>query len=111
MDLPAGVRNFTYAKDMAIFRTRTHWLLLALLILFLFTVPLYLANYWLSVANLIMIMIISVTGLNILTGYCGQLSLGTVRLKPNLPPLLLSQLSTPDAPVFRSSACPLWWLL
>jgi branched-chain amino acid transport system permease protein len=76
MDLPAGVRNFSYAQDMAIFRTKTHWFLLLMMLVVLLTMPMFLANYWLSVANLIMIIIISATGLNILTGYCGQLSIG-----------------------------------
>jgi len=76
LDLPAGTRNYTYAQDMAIFRTRTHWVLLAVLFVFLFTAPLYWGNYWLGVANLIGITIIAATGLNILTGYCGQLSIG-----------------------------------
>jgi branched-chain amino acid transport system permease protein len=61
---------------MAIFRTKTHWFWLVLLLALLVTAPLYWPNYWLSVANLTMITIISVTGLNILTGYCGQLSIG-----------------------------------
>jgi branched-chain amino acid transport system permease protein len=61
---------------MAIFRTKTHWFWLVLLVAVLFTAPLYWANYWLGVGNLIMIIIISATGLNILTGYCGQLSIG-----------------------------------
>jgi branched-chain amino acid transport system permease protein len=76
LDLPAGTRNYTYAQDMAIFRTKTHWALLIGLIIILLTGPLYWGNYWLSVANLIGITIIAATGLNILTGYCGQLSIG-----------------------------------
>lgn len=76
MDLPAGVRNYNYAQDMAIFRTRTHWVLLIVFLVFLFTAPLYWGNHWLGVANLIGITIIAATGLNILTGYCGQLSIG-----------------------------------
>ena len=76
MDLPAGTRNYTYAQDMAIFRTKTHWVLLLVLLVILFTAPLYWGNYWLGVANLIGITIIAATGLNILTGYCGQLSIG-----------------------------------
>lgn len=76
MDLPAGTRNYTYAEDMAIFRTRTHWVMLILLFVVLFTAPLWLSNRWLSVSNLIFITIIATTGLNILTGYCGQLSIG-----------------------------------
>jgi branched-chain amino acid transport system permease protein len=61
---------------MAIFRTKTHWALLLAALAFLFTLPLYLGDDWLSVANLIGITLIAVTGLNILTGYCGQLSIG-----------------------------------
>jgi len=76
LDLPTGTRNYNYAHDMAIFRTRTHWIWLSVLLAFLFTGPLYWGNYWLGVANLIGITIIAATGLNILTGYCGQLSIG-----------------------------------
>jgi len=76
LDLPAGIRNYTYAQDMAIFRTKTHWAMLLALFIILFTGPLYWGNYWLGVANLISITIIAATGLNILVGYCGQLSIG-----------------------------------
>jgi branched-chain amino acid transport system permease protein len=76
VDLPAGTRNYDYAQDMAIFRTKTHWAMLIALLIVLFTAPLYWGNYWLGVANLIGITIIAATGLNILTGYCGQLSIG-----------------------------------
>jgi len=61
---------------MAILRTKTHWALFLGLLIFIFTLPAYLGNYWLGVANLIGITIIAATGLNILTGYCGQLSIG-----------------------------------
>jgi branched-chain amino acid transport system permease protein len=74
--LPCGTRNYSYAEDLAIFRTRTQWVLLVTFLIFLFTVPLYLGNYWLGVVNLIGITLISATGLNILVGYCGQLSIG-----------------------------------
>ena len=76
MGLPSGTRNYTYAEDMAILRTRTHWVLFIAFIIFLFMAPLYLSNYWLGVANLIGITIVAATGLNILVGYCGQLSIG-----------------------------------
>lgn len=75
MDLPSGTRNYTYAQDMAIFRTKTHWALLLALFVILGTGPLYWGS-WISVAILIGITIIAATGLNILTGYCGQLSIG-----------------------------------
>jgi branched-chain amino acid transport system permease protein len=76
LSLPTGIRSYTYAQDMAIFRTRNHWVWLGVLLALLFTGPLYWGGEWLSVANLIGITIIAATGLNILTGYCGQLSIG-----------------------------------
>ena len=76
MDLPAGTRNSSYAEDMTIFRTTTQKTLLVALLIALFCTPLWFGNYWLSIANSIGIAIIAVTGLNILTGYCGQLSIG-----------------------------------
>jgi len=76
MSLPCGIRNYTYAEDMAIVRTRTHWALLIGFLVLLFTAPLYFGNYWLGVFNLIGITLIAAVGLNILVGYCGQLSIG-----------------------------------
>lgn len=76
MHLPAGIRNYTYAQDMAIFRTRTQWFMLGGLIVLLAAVPLLMGNYWLSIFNIIGITVIAAMGLNLLTGYCGQLSIG-----------------------------------
>jgi len=76
MGLPCGTHNYTYAQDMAIMRTKTHWALLIALLVLVFTAPLYWGDYWLSVANLIGITLIAAIGLNILLGYCGQLSIG-----------------------------------
>jgi len=76
MGLPCGTHNYTYAQDMAIMRTKTHWALLIGLLVLVFTAPLYWGDYWLSVANLIGITLIAAIGLNILLGYCGQLSIG-----------------------------------
>lgn len=76
MSLPCGIRNYTYDTDMAIMRTKTQWVLFIVFIIALFTIPLYFGNYWLSVFNLIGITLIAAIGLNILVGYCGQLSIG-----------------------------------
>lgn len=76
MTLPCGVRNYKYDTDMAIVRTKAHWVLFIGFLIVLFTIPLYFGNYWLSVFNLIGITIIAATGLNLLVGYCGQLSIG-----------------------------------
>jgi len=76
MSLPSGVFQQSYAQDMAIFRTRTHWLLLLVFLVLLFTMPVYSSNRMLTVATIMGITVISVLGLQILTGYCGQISLG-----------------------------------
>jgi branched-chain amino acid transport system permease protein len=76
MSLPSGVRSYSYATDMAMLRTKTHWALFFVLLAVVFTLPLYLGRYWLGVANLIGITLIAATGLNLLIGYCGQLSIG-----------------------------------
>ncbi|MBM4448306.1 MAG: branched-chain amino acid ABC transporter permease [Chloroflexi bacterium] len=76
MSLPSGTRNYTYAQDMAILRTKTHWALFAGFLVLLLAAPLYLGGYWLGVMNLIGITLIAATGLNLLIGYCGQLSIG-----------------------------------
>lgn len=76
MSLPSGVFQETYAQDLGIVRTRTQWVLLALFLVILFTIPLYGNDRILTMITIIGITIISVQGLNILTGYCGQLSLG-----------------------------------
>ncbi|HEX7364522.1 MAG TPA: branched-chain amino acid ABC transporter permease [Dehalococcoidia bacterium] len=76
MDLPSGTRNYDYATDMAVLRTKTHWAFFIGFLIIVFTAPLYLRDNWLGIFNLIGITIIAVTGLNILVGYCGQLSIG-----------------------------------
>ena len=76
--LPCGTRNYSYAEDMAIVRTKTQWTLLIGFIVLLFCLPLFLGNSWLNELNWIGITLIAATGLNILVGYCGQLSIGHV---------------------------------
>jgi branched-chain amino acid transport system permease protein len=78
MTLPCGVRNYEYAQDMAIVRTKTQWMLMAGFMVILFTLPLYLSGYWIGVINSIGITLIAALGLNLLVGYCGQLSIGHV---------------------------------
>lgn len=73
---PSGVYNETYAKEFAIVRTRFQWLLLILGLIWLFTLPLYCSGYILGIANHMGIALLAVLGLSILTGYCGQISIG-----------------------------------
>ena len=74
---PTGVFDQEYAQDMAILRTRLQWgLFVGLLVAIFLVFPLFSNTYLLSLTNMIVITIISVLGLNILTGYTGQISLG-----------------------------------
>jgi branched-chain amino acid transport system permease protein len=76
MSLPSGVFQHNYAQDMAIFRTKTQWSLLFVFLVLLFTLPLFASDRVLTIVTMMGISVISVLGLNILTGYCGQISLG-----------------------------------
>ena len=78
MGLPWRTLQENYAQDMAIFRTRRQWGALFIFLLVLFTCPLFLSDRMLTIMTMIGIAIISVHGLNILTGYCGQISIGHV---------------------------------
>jgi branched-chain amino acid transport system permease protein len=75
----AGQFNSTYAEDMQIFPIRQDRIGMFLLLAFAFiVVPLIANQYWFS-ALLIPFLVLSLAtlGLNILTGYAGQISLGT----------------------------------
>ncbi len=76
LGLPSGTFNRSYAQDMAIVRTRLQWILLIAGFLFLFSLPLFAGGPLLNLFNLMGISLIAVHGLNILIGYCGQISLG-----------------------------------
>jgi branched-chain amino acid transport system permease protein len=76
MALPSGTFNQNYGQDMAIFRTKAQWLILLAFLAFLFTSPLYFSDRILTILTIIGITVISVHGLNILTGYCNQISIG-----------------------------------
>jgi branched-chain amino acid transport system permease protein len=78
MGLRWGSFQENYAQDMAVLRTRLHWGTLSAFLILLFACPLFLSDRILTVMTMIGIAIISVHGLNILTGYCGQISIGHV---------------------------------
>lgn len=78
---PAGVFDTTYNQDMALFRTRFSKWFWGIAFLILLFVPVYatfdfIPHYWVGILVRLCITIIAVQGLNILTGYTGQLSLG-----------------------------------
>ncbi|HLA81594.1 MAG TPA: branched-chain amino acid ABC transporter permease [Thermoleophilia bacterium] len=75
---PSGVFNVSYQKDSAIVRTKTQWTLFIAVAAVLLALPLILDGdeVLLHLLNYIGITIITVLGLNILMGFCGQISLG-----------------------------------
>jgi len=76
MGLPCGTYSTDYGRDIAIIRTKAQWGLLITFIALLFTLPLYVTDeYILNIINIACIILVSVLGLNILTGYCGQISI------------------------------------
>jgi branched-chain amino acid transport system permease protein len=75
----AGQFRSTYAEDQQIFPIRQDRIAMALLLAIAFVaVPLFGDQYWLSaIITPFLILALATLGLNILTGYAGQLSLGT----------------------------------
>ncbi len=74
-----GVFHSSYAQDQSVFKLPLDryavWIVVAIAI---FIVPLAVSNYVLTdLFTPFLIMSIAALGLNVLTGYCGQLSLGT----------------------------------
>jgi branched-chain amino acid transport system permease protein len=76
MRLPSGTFAQDYGQDMAVVQTKTKWVFLTLLLAAIFTIPQWASNAALTTSVIIGITIISVHGLNILTGNCGLLSMG-----------------------------------
>ncbi|MGH1480236.1 MAG: branched-chain amino acid ABC transporter permease [Geminicoccales bacterium] len=75
----SGVFHSSYAEDQAVFKLPmdryTVWIVVAIAF---FIVPMVASNYVLTdLLTPFLIMSIAALGLNVLTGYCGQLSLGT----------------------------------
>lgn len=74
--IPAGVRDESYSQAIGIVKTKTQWVLAIMGLIALFILPPFLSDYLNNFLALICINMIVVLGLNLLTGYCGQISLG-----------------------------------
>ncbi|HEY8268564.1 MAG TPA: branched-chain amino acid ABC transporter permease [Xanthobacteraceae bacterium] len=74
-----GQFKTAYAKDMAIFPiAQDRWFVLAVIAFAFLVIPLFASNYlYTEILIPVLILSLAAIGLNILTGYCGQLSLGT----------------------------------
>lgn len=73
---PAGDYDTSYEQDIAVIRKRWQFILMLLFLLALYALPLYASDSTVSLVNRLAIFVIAVQGLNILTGYTGQISLG-----------------------------------
>ena len=72
-----GVLKTSYEADMAFYPLPiARWAVAAIAVLMFVVLPLSLDQYYLSIANLISITVVGALGLNILTGYTGQISIG-----------------------------------
>lgn len=67
-----------YKRELSLFKGKKEWTFFLLLIILVYLCPFFLSDRVLTVLTMIGISIISVHGLNLLTGYCGQVSLGHV---------------------------------
>ena len=76
MGLGAGTFHENYAQDMAIFPNTVQWGAVCAFLIVLLACPLFLSDRILTLLTMMGIAVISVHGLNILTGYCGQISIG-----------------------------------
>jgi branched-chain amino acid transport system permease protein len=66
----------SYAADMTIFESGTARIMLGIFFCLLFSLPFFVPGYLLDIVNRIGIAVIGAIGLNILTGFTGQISLG-----------------------------------
>lgn len=73
---PCGVFDERYTQDMAIVRTWQHWAALIGALILVYVFPLFGSYYFISLINSLSITIIVVMGLQIVSGYCGQVSFG-----------------------------------
>ena len=75
----AGQFKTTYAADQALFPIRQdRYAMLVILAIAFVGLPLFASNYWLTALLIpFLVFALAALGLNILTGYAGQLSLGT----------------------------------
>lgn len=76
MHLPCGTFNDSYAKDIAYVRTKEQWIILVASLVFFCILPHLVGHYFTGIFIQVGTTVIIVMGLNVLTGYTGQISLG-----------------------------------
>jgi branched-chain amino acid transport system permease protein len=74
---PCGIYHQHYRQDHAWWQTKFVWgKMIFLLIVLLYLIPQFAGLYFISVANVIGYTILSAMGVQLLIGYCGQVTLG-----------------------------------
>lgn len=76
MTIATGVYHTTYRSALALRHTRTEYVRLALVGTLVLVLPFFLSAFWMTVVDQIMIAVVGALGLNLLTGFTGQISLG-----------------------------------
>ncbi|MDQ3156362.1 MAG: branched-chain amino acid ABC transporter permease [Actinomycetota bacterium] len=76
MATSTGLYHRTYKSELALRQTKAEQARIALMIIGLIALPYVISGYWLGIVNTILIAVIGAVGLNILTGFTGQISLG-----------------------------------
>jgi branched-chain amino acid transport system permease protein len=76
LSVPCGKFHTHYRQDMAVIRSKTQWGLLIGFSVLMVLMPLLIGKVWIGLINMMGISVIAVLGLNILTGYCGLISMG-----------------------------------
>lgn len=74
--MPSGVYNVKYEQEIAVIRTSPQWACLLGFLTLLFLLPLFISNHIISLLNLICVYIVAGLGVQVVTGYCGQLTMG-----------------------------------
>ena len=72
----SGNYKTTYSNDMKMFGTTGAKIKALLIVIVVLSLPLFVSNYWIGLLTLCAIASIGAIGLNILTGFTGQISIG-----------------------------------
>lgn len=78
---PCGIMDVNYRQATAIVRTRPQWVTVGVLFAFLIVAGRLFPPEVVDVMNMMFYGVVSAHGLNILTGYCGQISVGHAAFK------------------------------
>jgi branched-chain amino acid transport system permease protein len=74
--ISTGIYHRSYRSEQALRHTTVEYVRLSLAIAAVLVLPFVASPFWLTVANQVGIAVVGAIGLNILTGYTGQISLG-----------------------------------